>query len=63
MTDLAEGTVSEEELEQGFLQALLCRNNQGVAKTGNSSVCHTTTEPSGLAQTSKVSVQYNLYLY
>jgi hypothetical protein len=24
-------------------------NNQGVAKTGNFSVCHTTTEPSGLA--------------
>ena len=36
---------------------------QGVAETGNTSVCRTTTELSGLAQTSKVSVKYNLYLY
>jgi hypothetical protein len=35
---------------------------QGVAKMGNTSVCRTTTELSGLVQMSKVSVKYNLFL-
>lgn len=32
---------------------------KAVAKSGNSSICRTTTEPRGLAQTSEVSVKYS----
>ena len=50
-------------LKGAFSEKDIVENNQGVAKMGNSSVCHTTTEPSGLVQMSEVSVKYNLYLY